>query len=594
MEIHSQTILHTYDGNNRLLTITYPAGTPVTFGYDANGKRTSMTDSLGSTTYSYDAINRLASYTDSSGMAVAYAYDANGNRISMTYPGNKIVNYTFDAMNRMLTVKDWLNGITTSTYDAAGNLTMVQNPNGTTARYGFDNAGRLTSLTNSRPDTTVISSYALTLDGVGNHLQSAQTEPLDPVIATQTGSYAYDTENRLTNTNGATFTYDANGNMLTKGVDTFAYDYENRLTQTIVGGTSNSYQYDGLGNRLQATHGGVTTKYVLDVNGSMSHVLAETDAGGTATAYYIYGRGLISRITAGGTACYYHYDVRGSTVALSDSSGALTDKYAYDPFGSLTNSAGTSVNPFKYVGRYGVMDEGNSLSYIRARYYSPGLGRFVTKDPTTGKDGDSQSLNRYIYAVNNPLRMIDIFGLSAQEASQGYDISGSSDDLGSHNALIGDRGVAFLKLAATPFTWRPFLEYMNASAAQLAIFNGLNIVSRSANVTKSFENEIGLKNLITSVRDIPATWDWLNDHPLNGEDWLNIATSSTTNFAALMINVAISISPEIGYKSYQIGSALSTIGTGKDYSITGDGIQTFIQNNLNLFQQNDGSSGGGW
>ena len=56
------------------------------------------------------------------------------------------------------------------------------------------------------------------------------------------------------------------------------------------------------------------------------------------------------------------------------------------------------------------MDEGNGLTYIRARYYSPELGRFITKDLLTGKDGDGQSLNRYVYAVNNPVRYIDADG----------------------------------------------------------------------------------------------------------------------------------------------------------------------------------------
>ena len=63
------------------------------------------------------------------------------------------------------------------------------------------------------------------------------------------------------------------------------------------------------------------------------------------------------------------------------------------------------------MGKFGVMDEGNGLNYIRARYYAPDLGRFITKDPLTGKDGDSQSLNRYIYALNNPVRLVDISGL---------------------------------------------------------------------------------------------------------------------------------------------------------------------------------------
>jgi len=424
----SQSITNVFDANRRLTAIKYPGGSQVTYGYDPTGNRIQMTDALGTTTYGYDALNRLTNCTDSAGKTVAYGYDANGNRASMTYPGNNLVIYTYDALNRMTSVRDWLGGVTTNTYDTAGSLVYVGNPNGTSARYGFDQAGRLTSLTNYMPDGTAISAYTLTLDAVGNHLQSAQVDPIQPVIPTQTVSYAYDTDNRLTNANGTSFAYDANGNMTTKGVATFAYDYENRLTQTVVGGVTNRYQYDGLGNRLVATRGGVASRYVLDVNGALSHVLAEADAAGAITAYYVYGRGLVSRITSGDSSSYYHYDVRGSTVAITDTGGTVIDKYAYDPFGTLANTEGSTSNPFKYVGRYGVMDEGNGLAYIRARYYSPALGRFVTKDPVTGKDGESQSLNRYIYSLNNPLMMVDVSGLTPQ--------AGSSDEVDWNAYLI--------------------------------------------------------------------------------------------------------------------------------------------------------------
>jgi RHS repeat-associated protein len=79
------------------------------------------------------------------------------------------------------------------------------------------------------------------------------------------------------------------------------------------------------------------------------------------------------------------------------------------------------------------MDEENSLLYIRARYYSTKRGRFITKDPTTGKDGDSQSMNRYIYALNNPVRLIDISGLSAQDPGSSQNLLNSSDTL--HNNM---------------------------------------------------------------------------------------------------------------------------------------------------------------
>jgi RHS repeat-associated protein len=165
----------------------------------------------------------------------------------------------------------------------------------------------------------------------------------------------------------------------------------------------------------------------------LTKFLAETDAGNAITTYYIYGIGLISRVLPNGTASYYHYDSRGSTVTLTDATQNVTDTYFYNPFGILINSSGTTPNPFKYVGRYGVMDEGNGIDYIRARYYSPELGRFIGRDPMAGNDGDSQSLIRYVYALNNPVRFIDASGYSPLEGTTS-NYYGSSDE--NHNNLV--------------------------------------------------------------------------------------------------------------------------------------------------------------
>lgn len=412
----------------------YPDSSSVTFAYDANGNRTSMVDNLGTSGYSYDVLNRMTSYANPFGKTILYGYDANGNRTSLTYPDGKKVSYTYDAMNRLATVTDWLTTEAIYTYDAVGNLVQTLNPNNTKATYTYDVAERLTEFLNTKSNSSVISSYSYTLDAIGNHASVTKDEPLAPILASQNIAYTYDAENRLTAAGDRSYTYDANGNLTGKGSYTFSYDYENRLSQSNIGGTATQYDYDGLGNRLGKTVGGANTRYVLDINGTLSNVLAETDGTAAITVYYIYGLGLISKVLPDDTACYYHYDSRGSTVALTDPSQETTDAYAYDSFGSSANSTGTIQNPFKYVGRYGVMEEGNGLNYIRARYYSPEIGRFITKDPKTGNDRDGQSLNRYVYALNNPVILIDISGFSAREGEVNRSPEGSSDTV--HNYYV--------------------------------------------------------------------------------------------------------------------------------------------------------------
>jgi RHS repeat-associated protein len=111
---------------------------------------------------------------------------------------------------------------------------------------------------------------------------------------------------------------------------------------------------------------------------------------------------------------YYQFDPNGSTISMTSDGDFFLNRYAYDPFGKLTNSAEvfpntdeTFPNQFKFGGRFGLIDEDNGLIYVRARYYSPELGRFLTKDPLAGNLKNGQNLNSYIYALDNPVKMID-------------------------------------------------------------------------------------------------------------------------------------------------------------------------------------------
>jgi len=418
-----------YDALNRLVMITYPGSSTVTFTYDAIGNRVQMADSLGVHNYGYDALGRMTSHTDPYGNTVGYDYDANGNRATLSYPGGLTVSYGYDGLNRMTNVADWLGNTTTYNYDAIGRLISRNYPNGTKAAYGYDGADRLVSLNNVKSDNSVISSHAYTLDGIGNPVQEIRDEPLGPILITNTTSYSYDAENRLTSMGGVSNTFDANGNITVKGVDTYGYDYENRLIQSTIETVASSYQYDGLGNRYSKTADSVTTRYVLDTNTRLTNVLAETDSTGSVLSRYVYGLGLVSQIESDNTVHYYHYDPRGSSIALTDTTESVEVKYAYDQFGRVANSEGVLNNPFKYAGRYGVVDDGSAI-YIRARYYDPVMGRFLTKDLLEGNDRDGQSLNRFIYVSNNPIRLVDISGYSPLETQQSNaDIYGSTDYL---------------------------------------------------------------------------------------------------------------------------------------------------------------------
>ncbi len=593
---NGKTTTYLYDANNRRTQITYPTGTPVTFGYDNNGNRTSMTDALGTTTYLYDALNRLTSVTDCYGKTVSYAYDKNGNRTSITYPGGKTVTYAYDAINRLKTVTDWQYNTTTYSYDANGNLTSSINPNGSAAVYKYDLANRLLALTNTI-NSAIISSYQYNLDAIGNHSQVNQTEPLPTIPVVGQSTSAYDNDSKQITLDGQAQGFDANGNMTSVNpTNLLAYDYENRLVQTSFTDATSTYQYDGAGNRLSANRDGVVTRYILDRNTPLAQVLAETDSSGNVIYYYIYGLGLVSRIDAGGNAQYYHYDSRGSTIAMTDASGKITEAYAYDPFGRPINGQ-LSDNRFRYLGRHGVVDEENGLLYIRARYYSTKRGRFITKDPTTGQLGDSQSLNRFIYALNNPVRLIDISGFVSQDSS-GNQVSPSAPTDPSFwnkyvlNATVIDTSVKIsLEMAGAigkfyaagaglngiPINFSLFTKEVTGQLA-LPLYNPTsaqigNIVSKSAPIVGLIAG--GALN----------TYNYSQEHP--DASYLELASRFTANVgfqaAATAGGAAVgglvgSVFPGAGTAAGAVVGGVVGFGLGAAYNVFQDDIQNGIIN----------------
>ena len=390
---------YTYNRDGSVATFTNPNGNTFNFSYNSSGELLndgyasydynnkgqliSVTKDNKAITFSYDAFGRISS-TAYNNKTISYTYDNNDNILTMTYPGNKTVTYTYDALNRLTSVKDWNNATTTYNYRDDGQLSYYQYPNGVRTTYGYDSGGRAVSQTTKRSNGsgTVVASYNYTWDEFGNHTQETFTEPYTeyPSIPNATTNYSYNNANRLTAAGNLTFGYDNNGNTTSRTGRTYGYDTKNNLT-SVSGDFSASYSYDGLGNRRSATRNGVTRQYVLDLLGDMSNVLMETDGSGNTLYYYVYGaNGLVSRIDANNNTRYYVYDYRGSTVAMTDATNAatVTHKYQYDDFGKVLQSEEADANPFRYVGQLGVMYEDNALTFMRARYYDPEIGRFLS------------------------------------------------------------------------------------------------------------------------------------------------------------------------------------------------------------------------
>jgi RHS repeat-associated protein len=105
---------------------------------------------------------------------------------------------------------------------------------------------------------------------------------------------------------------------------------------------------------------------------------------------------------------FYGYDGMGNVRQLTNSAGVVTDEYEYDAYGNSFTKSGTTPNNYLYRGEQYDSDLG--LYYLRARYYNPNTGRFLSRDPEDGNRFDPASLHKYLYAAGDPVDAFDPTG----------------------------------------------------------------------------------------------------------------------------------------------------------------------------------------
>jgi len=364
------------------------------------------------TNYSYDTLNRLTGLTDFNSGVFNFGYDALGRRTNLTRPNGVSTSYAYDSLSRLLSILHQSSAFTGGAnyaYDAAGNRTskteFVQaggpNPAQVVSNYSYD---PIYQLTQAVVNGTTAETYSY--DAVGNRLSSLGASP-----------YSYNNSNELTAKPGVTFTYDNNGNMVTKaassGTTTYAWDFENRLSSVTLPGTGGtvSFKYDPFGRRIEKVSSVGTTIFAYDGD----NIVEELGSTGTSVARYTQGLGIDEPLAMyrGGAAYYYHTDGLGSIEALTDSKAHVAAGYLYDSFGNLTASTGKITNPFRYTARE--LDSETGLYYYRARYYDPSVGRFLSEDPIKFVAG----INFYAYAFNNAPNRQDAYGLDANNWTYG-------------------------------------------------------------------------------------------------------------------------------------------------------------------------------
>ncbi len=252
--------------------------------------------------------------------------------------------------------------------------------------YTYDPLYRLTNATYTG---VLTDTFAYSYDAVGNRL----TQNNNGVVT----NYAYDHANRLTSVNGVTYSWDNNGNLLSDGVNTYGYDQANRLI-SVNGQTT--FAYNGVGDRLRQTVNSTITNYTLDLNTGLTQVLAD----GTNT--YLYGVGRIAQQPTNQPTNWQYFgaDGLGSVRQMYDATGITQLNQRYDPFGNVMATDGTAASVYGFTGEW---TDATGLVFLRARYYDPMQGRFISQDTFAGNYELPQSLNRWNYTRANPVLLTD-------------------------------------------------------------------------------------------------------------------------------------------------------------------------------------------
>ena len=420
------------------------------YSYDSAGNKSAFAVKVGDDTklslqYSYDGDSKLTGVTDEQGsQVVGYSYDTDGNLSERTVPGNNLTTtYTYDYQNRLTAMKSQAGstGVISeysSEYLANGQksketsdvMDKEDKKSQKTATYTYDLLGRIKKETKTGSEDI---SYTYDSNNnrkemkVGNKVTAYRYNKNDELLRTDTLNT--DTEEDSV----VIYKYDKNGNQLAtvnryeipsdKKDDTYVdidvtlgdnrlnenvvnhYNALNQLTQTLTKNYKVSFTYDAEGLRTSKTVNGEKTVFVWDGD----QLVMELSEGGKVQKRYIRGNDLVyaDRGTDSGKQ-YYVTDPHGNVVQLTDEGGKVTKTYEYDSFGNEVKPDGKDDNPFRYCGEY--YDKEMEEIYLRARYYQPAVGRFLTRDTYTGEDDEPLSLHLYTYCGNEGVNNIDPSG----------------------------------------------------------------------------------------------------------------------------------------------------------------------------------------
>jgi RHS repeat-associated protein len=462
----SNQTLYNYNVDRQLTGVTRPDGQVTQLNYDSAGRLSTLGFSSGQIVYTYSATTgNLTGITAPGGNSLSYNYDGSLlTGIASTGPIAGNVSYAYD--NDFRVTAQSINGGNTVnfTYDGdslltqAGSLTLSRN-----AQNGLLSGTTLGSVTDSwtyngfaEPEiygasfnAAAILNTQLTYDKLARITQKIETiggttDTYDYQYdlagrlkevkknSVTTASYTYDSTSNRIGVNGGT--YDDQDRLIQYGSTTYTYTANGELQTRTTGAQTTTYQYDELGNLVQANlPNGTVIDYIMDgsnrrivrkVNGALVQgflyqgalsPIAELDGANNIVSRFVYAThiNVPDYMIKGGNTYRIITDHLGSPRLVIDSAtGVIAQRMDYDEFGKVITDTNPGFQPFGFAG--GMYDRDTGLVRFGARDYDAETGRWTAKDPIKIAGGDT---NLYRYVGNNPMNYIDSMGLKLEFAT---------------------------------------------------------------------------------------------------------------------------------------------------------------------------------
>ena len=454
-----------YDLLGQLTDIDYSDATPdVSFTYDRLGRQVAVTDVLGASTNLYDPATLAVSEEQRpDGTALHRSYDPFGRPSGISLGADYSVNYSYDAVGRFSSISSAVSGSSAAwTYSYLPDSDLIRqltNNYGQLTAYTYDPQRNLKTQVLNKFGTNLISQFGYFHDALGRRVNridlpgvttndfgyNTRSELTDAVMGTNLYAYQYDpignrewaegnadtnryTVNELNQylsvssaLSAVSLSYDPDGNLTNDGVFSYTWDAENRLIQVSGSTTLVVNTYDFMSRRMVKASASTTNAFIYDGWNLVAEYSYTPTPLYSHTNLYIWGFDLSQSLQgAGGVGgllacinhqpliinCFFH-DANGNVTELLSTNGSIAAHYEYDPYGNILIASGSaaSANPYRFSTKF--TDQGTGLLYYGYRFYSPELGRWVSRDPIEEQGGKSV----YGLSHNSPVLSVDYLGL---------------------------------------------------------------------------------------------------------------------------------------------------------------------------------------